>query len=278
MTSAAAAGEIAIAGRTVPRMGFGALHITGRLSWGEPADVDASYRVLRQVVDFGVRLIDTADAYGPEISERLIHDALYPYPADLLIATKGGKVRPTAPEWLTDGRPEHLRAALEGSLRRLGVEAIDLYQLHEPDSSVPFADTMGALIEARQQGKIRHIGLSNVSVEQLETALTMTDIASVQNRFNLADRASDGVLRACEQRSIPFLPWQPLATHDLARRASVSSIAADLNATPHQVMLAWLLARSPMMLVIPGTSSVEHLRENVDAGALRLSPDHLAAL
>jgi pyridoxine 4-dehydrogenase len=278
VTSAAAAGHIAIGGRTVPRMGFGALHITGPLSWGEPADADASRRILHQVVDFGVRLIDTADSYGPEISERLIHDALFPYASDLLITTKGGKVRPSAQEWVVDGRPEHLRSAIDSSLRRLGVETIDLYQLHEPDPGVPLTDSLGALIEARDQGKLRHIGVSNVSVEQLETALRSTAIASVQNRYNLADRRSEPVLKACERHSIPFLPWQPLAAANLAEHTTVKSIAAEVSATPRQVLLAWLLAHSPVMLVIPGTGSIEHLRENVDAAGLSLSPAQMALL
>jgi pyridoxine 4-dehydrogenase len=275
---AEAAGRIGIADRMVARMGFGALRITGPLSWGDPVDAAASRRILRHAVDLGVTLIDTADSYGPEVSERLIHDALYPYPSDLLIATKGGKVRPSADDWVVDGRPEHLKVAIDGSLRRLGVDSIDLYQLHEPDPRVPLEESLEALLEAQQQGKLRRIGLSNVSVAQLETALRMTDVASVQNRYNLADRRSRSVLQACEQRAIPFLAWQPLATDALAPDASVKSVAAELRATPQQVMLAWLLAHSPVMLVIPGTSSIDHLRENVDAAGLRLGPEQLARL
>jgi aryl-alcohol dehydrogenase-like predicted oxidoreductase len=266
-------------GPTVRRLGFGAMRITGRGIWGPPEDVDEAKRVLRRAVALGVNLIDTADAYGPEVSERLIGETLHPYPDDLVIATKGGLVRPGPGEWEPDGRPEHLREACEGSLRRLRLDAIELYQLHRPDPKVPFADSVGALMELRDEGKIRHIGLSNVSVDQLVEALAMTEIVTVQNRYNLVDRDSEEVVDDCTRRGLGFIPWWPLAVGRLARPGGpLDAIAAAHDATPAQVALAWLLRRSPVMLPIPGTSSVEHLEENLAAAQLDLSEDEVQRL
>jgi aryl-alcohol dehydrogenase-like predicted oxidoreductase len=266
-------------GPTVRRLGFGAMRITGRGIWGPPEDVDEAKRVLRRAVQLGVNLIDTADAYGPEVSERLIAETLHPYPDDLVIATKGGLVRPGPGEWEPDGRPEHLREACEGSLRRLRLDAIELYQLHRPDPKVPFADSVGALMELRDEGKIRHIGLSNVNVDQLAEALAMTEIVTVQNRYNLVDRDSEEVVDDCTRRGLGFIPWWPLAVGKLARPGGpLDAIATAHDATPAQVALAWLLHRSPMMLPIPGTSSVEHLEENLAAAQLDLSEDEVQRL
>jgi aryl-alcohol dehydrogenase-like predicted oxidoreductase len=266
-------------GPTVRRLGFGAMRITGQGIWGPPEDRDDARRVLRRAVELGVNLIDTADAYGPEVSEQLIAEALHPYPDDLVIATKGGLVRPGPGQWEPDGRPEHLREACEGSLRRLRLDAIELYQLHRPDPKVPFADSVGALIALRDEGKIRHIGLSNVTVDQLAEALAMTEIVTVQNRYNLVDRDSEDVLEDCTRRGVGFIPWWPLAVGRLARPGGpLDEIAAAHDATPAQVALAWLLHRSPVMLPIPGTSSVEHLEENLAAAQLDLSEDEVQRL
>jgi aryl-alcohol dehydrogenase-like predicted oxidoreductase len=266
---AAAAGTITIGDLTVNRMGFGAMRITGDGIWGEPKDVDAARAVLRRAVELGVNFIDTADSYGPEVSERLIGETLHPYPEDLVIATKGGLLRTGPGKWPADGRPEHLREAIEGSLRRLKLERIDLYQLHRPDPNVPYEDSLGALAELRDQGKIRHIGVSNVNVEQYAQARELVGAVSVQNRHNLGDRSSDRVLEACEREQVAFLPWAPLADAE----GPVAEIAKAHDATPGQVALAWLLASSPVMLPIPGTGSVAHLEENVAAAALRLSDE-----
>jgi pyridoxine 4-dehydrogenase len=278
--SAKAAGTITLGGDlTVNRLGFGAMRITGEGIWGEPRDREAAKQVLRRALELDINLIDTADSYGPEVSERLIAEALYPYPEGLVIATKGGQLRDGPGQWRPDGRPEHLRAVLEGSLRRLRLERIDLYQLHRPDPKVPFEDSVGALIRFREEGKIRHIGLSNVSQDQLEQARTMTEIVSVQNRYNLSDRASEGVLMRCESLGIAFLPWAPLAVGHLSDAGSaLADLAARHGATPGQLALAWLLARSPEMLPIPGTASVAHLEENVRAAAIRLSPEEVEEL
>jgi aryl-alcohol dehydrogenase-like predicted oxidoreductase len=266
-------------GPTVRRLGFGAMRITGPGIWGEPEDPDECRRVLRRAVELGINLIDTAAAYGPEVSERLIAEALHPYPDDLVIATKGGLTRSGPNRWARDGRPEYLREACEGSLRRLRLERIELYQLHAVDPDVPFEDSLGALIELRDEGKIAHIGLSNVSVAELEQGLAMTEIATVQNRYNLTDRASEDVLDACTERGIGFIPWFPLATGSLARPGGpLDDVARAHDATPGQVALAWLLARSPVMLPIPGTASVAHLEENVAAAQLRLDEDEVRAL
>jgi pyridoxine 4-dehydrogenase len=245
-----AARAIAMGDLEVGRLGFGAMRITGPGIWGPPGDRDEAIRVLRRAVDLGVTLIDTADAYGPDVSEELIAEALHPYPERLVIATKGGKVRPGPDLWAEDGRPEHLRAACEGSLRRLRLDRIDVYQLHAPDRKVPFDESIGALKQLQDEGKIRHVGLSNVSVAELEQAERIVPIVSVQNLYNAEDRSSDDVLEACEQRGIPFLPWWPLAA---GRARSPVDALVDL------------LRRSPVMLPIPGTSSVAHLEQNMDA-------------
>lgn len=264
---------------TVRRLGFGAMRLTGPGIWGEPEDPDECRRVLRRVVELGVNLIDTADSYGPEVSERLIAETLHPYPEDLVIATKGGLTRTGPGQWPRDGRPEHLREACEGSLRRLKLDRIELYQLHAPDPNVPYEESLGALVELREEGKIAHIGISNVSVELLEQALAMTEVVTVQNRYNLAERASEDVLDACTDRGIGFIPWFPLATGQLAQPGGpLDDMARAHDATPGQIALAWLLARSPIMLPIPGTSKVNHLEENVAAAQVRLDDDEIRAL
>ena len=278
-SNAAAAGSFALGGDlVVNRLGFGAMRLTGRSILGEPEDPEEARRVLRQAAELGVNLIDTADSYGPEVSERLISEALHPYPEDLVVATKGGYTRPGG-RWVPDGRPEHLREACEGSLRRLKADRIDLYQFHTPDPRVPFEDSVWALALLRDEGKIRHVGLSNVGVRELEVALDIVPVASVQNRYNLTDRSSEAMLQACEREEVGFIPWFPLATGRLARQGGpLDEIAARHDAAPSQVALAWLLAHSPVMLPIPGTSSVSHLEENVAAAALKLSDDEIATL
>jgi pyridoxine 4-dehydrogenase len=264
---------------TVRRLGFGAMRITGSGIWGEPRDPDEARRVLRRAVELGVNLIDTADSYGPEVSERLIAEALHPYPDDLVIATKGGMTRSGPGRWGSDGRPEHLREACEGSLRRLRLERIDLYQLHTVDRAVPLEDSVGALAELQREGKIRLIGLSNVSVGQLDRARELVNVVSVQDRFSLADRHTEDVLEACEADGLGFIPWFPLATGALANRdGALAAVAERHRATPVQVGIAWLLARSPVILPIPGTSSVAHLEENVAAAGLELSDTELTEL
>jgi pyridoxine 4-dehydrogenase len=281
---AGAAGSFRLGGDlAVRRMGFGAMRVTGPGIWGPPADPAEARRLLRRAVELGVNLIDTADAYGPEVSERLIREALHPYPPGLVIATKGGLVRPSADRWDRDGRPEHLRRACEASLRRLGLERIDLYQLHAPDPRVPLADSMGELARLRREGKIRHVGVSNVGVAELELARSVVPVVSVQNRYNVGDRRSDDVLRACQAAGIAFLPWAPLAgrEREASRSGSIEALAALARArgvSETQAALAWLLARSPVILPIPGTSSVAHLEENVAAAALRLTPEELARI
>ena len=263
----------------VGRLGFGAMRLCGPGVWGEPDDPRAAEAVLRRVVELGINLIDTADAYGPGVNERQISSALHPYPEDLVIATKGGYTRQGPGRWRTNGRPKHLREACEGSLRRLKLDRIDLYQLHRPDRRVAFEDTVWTLARLREEGKIRHIGLSNVGVREIVMALDIVPIVSVQNRYNLTDRASEAVVETCEREGIAFIPWYPLATSKLARRGGpLDEIATRHEATPAQVALAWLLARSPVVLPIPGTSSVEHLEENVAAADLRLTDADLAAL
>jgi pyridoxine 4-dehydrogenase len=279
-TPAALAGTIVIGGElTVNRLGFGAMRLTGAGIWGEPADPAEAKRVLRRALELGVNFIDTADAYGPSVSERLIAEALYPYPGGLVIATKGGMLRDGPGQWRPDGRPEHLRAACEGSLARLRLDRIDLYQLHRPDPRVPFEESLGALVELQREGKIRHIGVSNVTLEELRLAREVAGVVSVQNRYNVIDRGSQDVLDRCTADRIPFLPWFPLATGDLARAGGVvARVAEARGATPAQVALAWLLQRSPVMLPIPGTSVVAHLEENVAAAGLLLEPSEMAAL
>lgn len=270
--NAAQSGDITLGGDlTVHRLGFGAMRITGDGIWGPPHNHDEAIAVLRRALALGINLIDTADSYGPEVSENLIAEALYPYPQGLVIATKGGLLRPGPGRWDPDGRPEHLRAALEGSLKRLRVERIDIYQFHRPDPKVPFEDSLGTLADLRKQGKIRHIGLSNVTTGQLAQARKIVPIVSVQNRYNLTDRESEDVLDACQRDGIAFIPWNPLAVGALTHSSGpLDQIARRHNAAPSQVALAWLLQRSPVMLPIPGTSSVQHLEENVAAAGIRL--------
>ncbi len=273
------AGTLVLGDLRVNRLGFGAMRLCGPGVWGEPEDPRAAEAVLRRVVELGINLIDTADAYGPEVNERQISSALHPYPDDLVIATKGGYTRQGPGRWRTNGRPRHLREACEGSLRRLKLDRIDLYQLHRPDRRVPFEDSVWALAELREEGKIRHIGLSNVGVRELSLALDIVPIVSVQNRYNLTDRSSGGVLETCEREKIAFIPWFPLATGKLARPGGpLDEISGRYGVTPAQVALAWLLAKSPVMLPIPGTSSLAHLEENVAAVDLRLTKGDLAAL
>ncbi len=258
--------------RPVHRLGFGAMRLTGKGIWGEPRDRGEALAVLRRTRELGIDLIDTADSYGPEVSERLIAESLYPYPQDLVIATKAGLQRPGPDRWTPDGRPAHLRAACEGSLRRLKLERIELYQLHRIDPAVPLEDQLGTLSGLQQEGKIRWIGLSEVSVADIERARRTVPVASVQNRYSLNDRGHEAVLDYCEREGIAFLPWFPLATGALARsRGALAGVAQRLRATPAQVALAWLLRRSPVMLPIPGTSNVEHLDENTAAARLELS-------
>ena len=271
---AAAAGELTLGGDLiVSRLGYGAMRITGDGIWGEPADPDGARAVLNRALELGVNFIDTADSYGPEVSERLIAEALHPYPEDLVIATKGGLVRDGPGRWRANCRPDHLREACEGSLRRLRVEPIDVYQLHTVDSDVPLAESVGTLAELQQEGKIRHVGVSNQSVEQLAESSEIVDVVSAQNRFSLSDRNSEDVLDACERQSIAFIPWFPLAAGDAAKAGELDRVAEAHDATPAQVALAWLLQRSPAMLPIPGTSSVEHLEENVAAAEIDLGDD-----
>ena len=275
--SAAAAGTIEIGGDlVVRRMGFGAMRITGHGIWGDPPDEERARATLRRVVELGVNFIDTADSYGPEVSERLIAEALYPYPDDLVIATKGGLVRPGPSRWNPDGRPEHLRAACEGSLRRLRLEQIPLYQLHRPDPKVPLADSLGTLVELKDEGKIAHIGVSNVSESQLRAAQQITPVVSVQNRYNVADRGSESMVDTSELEQIAFLPWAPIQQAD--SNPAVAEAAKRHGASPGQIVLAWLLARSPQMLPIPGTGSPEHAEANIAAASIELSPDEVTAI
>jgi pyridoxine 4-dehydrogenase len=277
---AAASGSFTLGGDLpVARMGFGAMRITGQGIWGEPQDREHAKSVLRRAVELGVNLIDTADSYGPEVSERLIAEALYPYPAGLVVATKGGLTRSGPGAWERNGKPAHLLAACEASLKRLRLETIAVYQLHAVDPAVPFLESLGALIRLREQGKIRHIGLSNVSVEQLEQGRKAVPIVSVQNRYSLSDRSAEGVLDACTRLSVGFLPWYPLAAGDLNRPGGLlDTLAKRHQATPGQVALAWLLRRSPVVLPIPGTSSLAHLEENVAAAALQLTDEEFQSL
>ncbi|MBJ7599071.1 MAG: oxidoreductase [Candidatus Nephthysia bennettiae] len=278
--SAAAAGTITLGGDlSVNRMGFGAMRLTGPGIWGEPADPDECKRVLRRAVELDVTFIDTADAYGPQVSERLIAEALHPYPEGLVIATKGGLLRSGPGQWPPDGRPEHLREALEGSMRRLKLERIDLYQFHRPDPKVPIEESVGALADMQREGKIRHIGVSNFDVAQLERVRPVAPIVSVQNRYNLTDRSSEEVLQYCEGQDLAFIPWAPLGAGPLTESGGpLDRVADNHQATQGQIALAWLLQRSPVMLVIPGTSKVPHLEANVAAASIRLSPEELDTL
>ena len=276
---AAAAGTTAIGDLTVNRMAFGAMRLTGPGVIGEPDDPENALAVLRRAVELGVNFIDTADSYGPEVNERQIAETLHPYPEGLVIATKGGLGHPRRGEWRQDGRPENLRASCEGSLQRLRLERVDLYQLHSVDPGVPIEESVGALAELQQEGKIRHIGLSNVDTRQLSRARGVATIVSVQNRYNVADRHSEGVLDACERDGIAFLPWFPLGFGELARAGGrLSTLAANRGATAAQIAIAWLLQRSPVMVPIPGTSSLEHLEENVAAAAIELTDTEFTEL
>lgn len=275
--TAAAAGTISIGGDlTVNRMGFGAMRITGDGIWGPPKDPEQAKEALRKAVELEVNFIDTADSYGPDVSEALIAEALYPYPDDLVIATKGGLLRPGPGRWDADGRPEHLREACEGSLRRLKLDQIPLYQFHRPDPKVPFAESIGALIELRAEGKIRHIGVSNVSEAQLHEAQKLTPIVSVQNRYNLIDRSSEAMVDLCEQESIVFLPWAPIQDSD--QLVPVRTAAERHGASTRQVALAWLLNRSAQILPIPGSGSPEHVAQNVAAASLQLTNEEANAI
>ena len=280
MTTAQLSDTFALGGDLpVHRLGYGAMQLPGPGVWGEPADRDAAVRVVRAAVEQGVDLIDTADSYGPLVSEQIIAEALHPYAEGLVVATKAGLVRTGPGEWHPVGRPAYLKQQVELSLRHLRLDRIDLIQLHRIDREVPLADQLGAFAELRDQGKVRHIGLSEVSVEQIEAAREIVDVVSVQNLYNLTNRQSQDVLDHCTAEGIGFIPWFPIATGDLAAPDSpVADIARELDATPAQVALAWLLQKSPVVLPIPGTKSVEHLTENMGAAGLRLSDEEMARL
>jgi len=270
---AALAGTIDLGDLTVNRLGFGAMHLCGGLVWGRPRDRGHATRVLHRAIELGVNFIDTADSYGPETNELMISQALYPYPPDLVIATKGGLVRPSPRSWVPNGRPDHLRSAIEGSLQRLRLERIDLYQFHHPDPNVPFTESIGALADFQQSGKIRHLGISNVTVAQLEVARSITPIVSVQNLYNLRNRTSEDVLAACERLGIAFLPWNPLGGKRGLKALKIKQVASRRGLTHAALSLAWLLAKSPIMLPIPGTRSIDHLADNVLAAQLKLAPE-----
>lgn len=275
---ASAAGTLRLGDLAVNRMGFGAMWLCGADVWGRRRRGDIARSVLHRAIELGVNLIDTADSYGPDVDELLIAEHLHPYPRGLVIATKGGFLRPNRRSWKPAGRPEHLRRALDGSLRRLRLERIDLYQLHTPDPKVPFAESFGALADMQRAGKIRHLGVSNVSIAELEQARRIAPVVAVQNRFNLRDRSSTDVLAACERSRIAFLPWSPLGSSRGIRTDAIRRVAARHRVSSAQVSLAWLLARSPVMLPIPGTQSVEHLEENVRAAKLKLKREDLSEL
>jgi len=276
-SAAAVPGTIEIGGDlTVNRLGFGAMRITGSGIIGYPPDPEEAKAVLRRALELGVNFIDTADSYGPEVSENLIADALFPYPDDLVIATKGGLLRPGPGQWTPDGRPEHLREACEGSLRRLRVEQIALFQFHRPDSKVPLEDSMGEILRMKEEGKIRHIGICNVTEEQLRKAEQVTPVVSVQNRYNVADRTSEPIVELCEKERLAFFPWAPIL--DLERHGSVGEIASAHGASVRQIVIAWLLQRSTAIVPIPGTGSVAHLEENVAARDIHLEPEEIATL
>lgn len=266
----------------VNRLGYGAMRLAGPGIWGDPADRDEARRVLRRAVELGVNFIDTADAYGPETNESLIADALHPYPPGLVIATKGGIVRPSSERWDSDGRPAHLRAACEASLRRLRLERIDLYQLHAIDPRVPLEDSLGEIARLQQEGKIRHVGVSNFDADELARARRVVKVVSVQNRYNVSDRASDPVLAVCERDGLAFIPWSPLTQSprdaDAGARGMLEAWATRRGASFAQAAIAWLLTRSPAMLPIPGTSRVGHLEENVAASSMRLTDGEMRAI
>jgi aryl-alcohol dehydrogenase-like predicted oxidoreductase len=275
---AAAAGTIKLGDLTVNRLGFGAMRVAGADIWGEPKDRAAMRRLLARAYGLGHNFFDTADSYGPDVSEILIAEALHPYPQQLVIGTKGGLTRPSRHRWDEDGRPEYLRRAVEGSLKRLRLERIDLYQFHAPDPRVPYSESIGALAELQRAGKIRHLGVSNVTVEQLEEARRIATIVSVQNEYNIANRKDDDVLAVCEKAGLAFIPWYPLGAGSVLRSARVQRIAERLRVTTAQLAIAWLLARSAVMVPIPGTRSIAHLEENAAAGRLVLSPEDQSAL
>jgi len=277
---AAASGTVTIGGDlTVNRLGFGAMRLTGPGIWGPPRDHDEAIRVLRRALELGVTFIDTADSYGPYVNEELIREALHPYPDEVVIATKAGLVRTGPGEWHAVGRPEYLRQETEMSLRRLGLERIDLFQLHRIDPQVPLEDQLGVLVDLQQEGKIRHVGLSEVSVDHLRRARELAPIVSVTNLYNLGERSAEAVLVACEEESLAFIPWFPIATGRLAQPGGpLDALAHDLGATPAQLALAWLLRRSRVMLPIPGTSSVAHLEENVAAAVIELTDEQFEEL
>jgi aryl-alcohol dehydrogenase-like predicted oxidoreductase len=278
-TPNALGGEITIGGDlTVRRLGFGAMRVTGPGIWGPPPDRAAAVKLIRHVVESGVNFIDTADSYGPYISEEIIAEALAPYPAGVVIATKGGLVRTGPNQWPIDARPERLRECVEGSLRRLKLERIDLYQLHRIDPKVPVEESLGALTELQREGKIRHIGVSETSVDEYERCKKSATIVSVQNLYNIEDRSAEDVLEACERDGVAFLPWFPLGGKGTVKGAALEKIAAAKRATPGQIALAWLLARSPQMLPIPGTSSLAHFDENIASADIELTPEEMAAL
>ena len=277
-TPAAAAGTIRLGDLTVNRLGFGAMRVAGPDIWGEPKDRAAMKKLLARAFEVGHNFVDTADSYGPDVSEILIAEALHPYPKELVVGTKGGLTRPARHRWDECGRPDHLRRAVDGSLKKLRVERLDLYQFHAPDPKVPFAESMGTLAELARAGKIRHLGVSNVDARQLEQARRIAPIVSVQNEYNLENRKDESVLAACEKAGIAFIPWYPLGAGRALRSAKVKRVAARLGATPAQVALAWLLARSPVMLPIPGTGSIAHLEENAAAASLKLGAEDLAEL
>jgi pyridoxine 4-dehydrogenase len=275
--TAAAAGTIDIGGDlTVNRLGFGAMRITGSGIWGEPPSREQAIATLRRVVELGVNFIDTADSYGPHVSEELIAEALYPYPDDLVIATKGGLVRPGPGRWDRDGRPEHLREVCEGSLRRLRLEQIPLYQFHGPDSKVPLAESIGAIAELKNEGKIRHVGISNVNENQLREAQRIVPIVSVQNRYNVTDRSSQTMVDLCEQEDLVFLPWAPI--QETEKKVPVAVAAERHGVTERQIVLAWLLGSSSAMLPIPGTGSPGHAEENIAAVSIELSGEEFNAI
>ena len=278
---AEASGTLTIGGDLkVYRMGFGAMRLTGEGIWGQPADKQEAIAVLKRALELGINLIDTADSYGPEVSEELISEALYPYPQDLVIATKGGLLRTGPGQWPMDGRPQHLREALEGSLKRLRLDRIDIYQFHRPDPNVPFEDSVGEIARMQQEGKIRHVGLSNITVEELGRAQKIVPIVTVQNHYNLSRRQSERMtfqqseemIDICEQQGIGFIPWSPLEKISQASD-ELKQIASQHNATPSQIALAWLLQRSSTMLPIPGTSTVKHLEENVLGATIKLTQE-----
>jgi aryl-alcohol dehydrogenase-like predicted oxidoreductase len=276
--SAALSGTFTLGGElTVNRLGFGAMRITGEGIWGPPKNKKEALAVLRRAVELGVNFIDTADSYGPNISEELIAEALYPYPKDLVIATKGGWLRPGPNQWTHEASPEHLRNAVEGSLKRLRLDRIDVYQLHAPAPATPFRDSVEALAELQREGKIRLVALSNVTREHVEKACKIVPITSVQNRYSFADREWENVVDYCEQNGIAFIPWFPLGAGKLAGE-SLHRVANAHQATPMQVALAWLLQRSPAMLPIPGTSSVQHVEENIAAAGVKLTKSEFEEL